>query len=192
MIQTNKVLDAKGLACPMPIVKTRKMMKDMKEGQVLEVLSTDSGTTADLRAWSESAGHQYVGNVEEDGVWRHFVRKADSGEKQETVYPFTVENKQLLESLQHPQAVLIDVRETAEYAFGHIPGALSIPLGQLDERMKYLDKEQKLYVVCRTGNRSDMACRKMVAAGFECVMNVIPGMSEWDGEIENTTGGMKE
>ncbi|MDV6379386.1 sulfurtransferase TusA family protein [Sporosarcina sp. GW1-11] len=191
MIQTDKVLDAKGLACPMPIVKTRKMIKDMEEGQVLEVQSTDSGTTADLRAWSESAGHQYVGNVEENGIWRHFVRKADSGDKLETVYPFTVDNKQLLESLEHPKAVLIDVRETAEYAFSYIPGALSIPLGQLEEQMQYLDKEHKLYVVCRTGNRSDMACQKLMAAGFECVTNVIPGMSTWDGEIENTIGGMK-
>lgn len=191
MIQTDKVLDAKGLSCPMPIVKTKKVMKDMSEGQVLEVQSTDSGTVADLRAWSESAGHQYVGNVKEDGMWRHFIRKSDGGDQQEKVYPFTVENKQLLESLQHPDAVLIDVRETAEYAFNHIPGALSIPLGQLDERMEYLDKQKKFFIVCRTGNRSDMACQKLSDAGFVCVTNVIPGMSEWDGETENTTGGMK-
>ena len=68
MIQSDNVLDAKGLACPMPIVKTRKMMKEMEDGQVLEVQSTDSGTTADLQAWAESVGHQYVGNVKEADV----------------------------------------------------------------------------------------------------------------------------
>lgn len=190
MIQTDIVLDAKGLSCPMPIVKTKKMMREMNEGQVLEVQSTDSGTAADLKAWSESVGHEYVGNVVEDGVWRHFVRKADNYEQQQKDYPFTIENEQLYEKLQLPETVLIDVREAAEYAFSHIPGALSIPLGELDERMKYLDKKQKLFIVCRTGNRSDMACKKLTAQGFECVTNVLPGMSGWNGKIENTTGGI--
>lgn len=191
MIQTNNVVDAKGLACPMPIVKTRKVIKEMEEGQVLEVLSTDPGTVADLRAWSENAGHHYIGNIVEDGVWRHFVRKTAKVEKQEAVYPFTVENNQLLESLQHPQALLIDVREEAEFTFGHIPGALSIPLGELEDRMSYLDKSQKYYIICRTGNRSDMACQNLANAGFKCVTNVVPGMSEWNGTVENTTGGIE-
>ncbi|AXI00845.1 hypothetical protein DV702_14700 [Sporosarcina sp. PTS2304] len=191
MIQTNNVVDAKGLACPMPIVKTRKVIKEMEEGQVLEVLSTDPGTVADLRAWSENAGHHYIGNIVEDGVWRHFVRKTAKAEKQEAVYPFTVENNQLIESLQHPQALLIDVREEAEFTFGHIPGALSIPLGELEDRMSYLDKSQKYYIICRTGNRSDMACQNLANAGFKCVTNVVPGMSEWNGTVENTTGGIE-
>lgn len=192
MIQTDNVLDAKGLACPMPIVKTRKMLKDMEDGQVLEVQSTDSGTTADLQAWAESVGHQYVGNVKEADMWRHFLRKAGQADQSQKEYPFTVDNSQLFERLQHPDAVLLDVREEAEYAFAHIPGALSIPLGQLEERMAYLGKDDKFFIVCRTGNRSDMACRKMAANGFECVTNVIPGMSEWNDEIENTTGGMNK
>ncbi|WP_303967497.1 sulfurtransferase TusA family protein [Sporosarcina ureae] len=192
MIQSDNVLDAKGLACPMPIVRTRKMMKEMDDGQVLEVQSTDSGTTADLQAWAESVGHQYVGNVKEADVWRHFVRKAGQEDQSQKEYPVTVDNNELLDQLQHPDAVLLDVREEAEYAFAHIPGALSIPLGQLDERMSYLSKDKKFFVVCRTGNRSDMACRKLVAKGFENVTNVIPGMSKWNGEIENTVGGMNK
>lgn len=192
MIQSDNVLDAKGLACPMPIVRTRKMMKEMHDGQVLEVQSTDSGTTADLQAWAESVGHQYVGNVKEADVWRHFVRKAGQEDQSQKEYPATVDNKELLDQLQHPDAVLLDVREEAEYAFAHIPGALSIPLGQLDERMAYLSKDKKFFVVCRTGNRSDMACRKLVAKGFENVTNVIPGMSKWNGEMENTVGGINK
>ncbi|PIC66074.1 hypothetical protein CSV71_15210 [Sporosarcina sp. P21c] len=192
MIQSDNVLDAKGLACPMPIVKTRKMIKDMEDGQVLEVQSTDSGTTADLQAWTESVGHQYVGHVKEADVWRHFVRKSGGEDQSQKEYAVTVDNSQLMDQLQQPNAVLLDVREEAEYAFAHIPGALSIPLGQLEERMAYLDKDMKIFVVCRTGNRSDMACRKLVANGFESVTNVIPGMSEWNSETENTTGGMNK
>ncbi len=192
MIQTDVVLDAKGLACPMPIVKTRKMMKDMNAGQVLEVQSTDSGTTADLQAWAESAGHQYVGNVKNTDVWSHFLRKASEQQPAEKEFPFTVKNDELLEKLQHPDAVLLDVREAAEYAFSHIPGALSLPLGQLEERMPYLNKNNKFYIVCQAGNRSDLACQKLEAAEFTYVTNVIPGMSGWSGETANTTGGMEK
>ncbi|MFP3422445.1 sulfurtransferase TusA family protein, partial [Bacillus sp. SIMBA_161] len=55
-----KVLDAKGLACPMPIVKTRKSMKDMDSGQVLEIQATDKGAAADLTAWAKSGGHDLL------------------------------------------------------------------------------------------------------------------------------------
>ncbi|MEI2400959.1 sulfurtransferase TusA family protein, partial [Paenibacillus phytohabitans] len=64
-LKTNSVLDAKGLACPMPIVKTKKAMNHLEGGQVLEVLATDKGSKADLKAWAESTGHQYLGTLEE-------------------------------------------------------------------------------------------------------------------------------
>lgn len=51
-VTVNKVLDAKGLACPMPIVKTKKEMTSLEPGQVIEIQATDKGSTADLRAWS--------------------------------------------------------------------------------------------------------------------------------------------
>ena len=54
MIKANLQLDAKGLACPMPIVKTKKAMSDLEDGQVLEVQATDKGSKADLKAWAES------------------------------------------------------------------------------------------------------------------------------------------
>ncbi|EGQ26374.1 MULTISPECIES: sulfurtransferase TusA family protein [Sporosarcina] len=191
MIQTDRMLDAKGLACPMPIVRTRKAMKDMLEGQVLEVQSTDPGTVADLQAWAKSAGHHYVGNVQEADVWHHYVRKADNGELQEKKYPVTIMNEQLTDKLREPNTVLLDVREPTEYAFSHIPGALSVPLGQLEEKAAYFDKNQNIFVICRTGNRSDMACQTLSEAGFEFVTNVVPGMSGWNGDTENTTGGTK-
>lgn len=51
MIQTDMIVDAKGLACPMPIVKTRKAMKELAPGNVMEIQATDKGSTADLKAW---------------------------------------------------------------------------------------------------------------------------------------------
>ena len=60
MIKANLQLDAKGLACPMPIVKTKKAITDLEEGQVLEGQSSDKGSNADLAAWSSSVGQQYL------------------------------------------------------------------------------------------------------------------------------------
>ena len=79
---------------------------------------------------------------------------------------------------------MLDVREAAEYAFGHVPGAKSIPMGELEARLGELDQEQEIYVICRTGTRSDMAAKVLADKGFKKVYNVLPGMSEWNGELE--------
>ena len=69
------VLDAKGLACPMPIVKTRKAMNDLQTGQVLEIHVTDKGAKADLAAWSKSGGHELVEMGEENDILKFWIRK---------------------------------------------------------------------------------------------------------------------
>ncbi|WP_248512380.1 sulfurtransferase TusA family protein, partial [Sporosarcina sp. NCCP-2222] len=74
MIQTDMKLDARGLACPMPVVKTKKVMQELAPGKVLEVEATDKGSIADIKAWAESVGHQYIGVHEEDGVITHYLR----------------------------------------------------------------------------------------------------------------------
>ena len=61
-IKADVQLDAKGLSCPMPIVKTKKAMNQLMDGQVLEVQATDKGSMADLHAWAETVGHQYIGD----------------------------------------------------------------------------------------------------------------------------------
>ena len=77
----------------------------------------------------------------------------------------------------HPYTIL-DVREEAEYAFNHIPNAISIPFGELESRLNELNKEQEIYVVCRTGNRSDVAAQKLAENWLSAnVYNVVPGMS---------------
>ena len=75
-IHTDHMLDAKGLACPMPIVKTKKAMNDLEPGQVIEVQATDKGSLADIQAWATSSGHQYLGTTEEADVLKHYLRKA--------------------------------------------------------------------------------------------------------------------
>ncbi|GEL76753.1 sulfurtransferase TusA family protein [Tenuibacillus multivorans] len=184
-INVNHVLDAKGLACPMPIVKTRKEIEHIEPGQVLLIEATDQGSKADLKAWSERSGHQYLGTVEEGDVLKHYVRKASEVETGNVAsFEQKVNNAELKQKLNSDHVTLLDVRESAEYAFGHIPNAISIPFGELENRLDELNKEDEIYVVCRTGNRSDLAAKLLSDKGFEKVYNVVPGMSEWDGDIK--------
>ncbi|MBB6176552.1 rhodanese-related sulfurtransferase [Anoxybacillus tengchongensis] len=78
---------------------------------------------------------------------------------------------------------IIDVREYEEVAQGKIPGARHIPLGQLLERMNEIDKNEEHILVCRSGNRSGMACQLLESYGYR-VVNMTGGMLEWTGEIE--------
>jgi len=72
----NVTVDARGLACPMPIVKAKKAIDSLKSGEVLELLATDKGSTNDLKAWARNGGHELVQAVEEAGVYRFHIRKA--------------------------------------------------------------------------------------------------------------------
>lgn len=182
-IKVNVVLDAKGLACPMPIVKTRKAMTNLEAGQVLEVQATDKGSIADIKAWAGSTGHQYLGVIEEGDVLRHYLRKSSSEDTIEKKHPNVISNEDLENKLKgNENVVVLDVREAAEYPFNHIPNAISIPMGDLEDRMAELNKEQEIYIVCRTGSRSDLAAQKLSQNGYVNVMNVLPGMCQWSGE----------
>lgn len=184
-LKANVTLDAKGLACPMPIVKTKKAMTGLEAGQVLEVQATDKGSKADIKAWAESTGHQYLGTLEEGDVLKHFLRKSSSDETIERKHPNVVTNEELQSKLEaNENMMVLDVRETAEYAFNHIPNAISIPLGELEARMNELNQDQTIYIVCRTGSRSDLAAQKLAENGFSNVLNVIPGMSQWIGKTD--------
>jgi rhodanese-related sulfurtransferase/TusA-related sulfurtransferase len=182
-IKSNLVLDAKGLACPMPIVKTKKAMNNMEAGEVLEVQATDKGSKADIQAWSKSSGHQYLGTIEEGDVLKHYLRKSSNDAEIEKKHPHVTSNEELETKLDaNENIVVLDVREAAEYAFNHIENAVSIPLGELEERISELNTDAEIYVVCRTGNRSDLASQKLAEKGFKQVINVVPGMSEWSGK----------
>jgi len=184
----NQVLDCKGLACPMPIVRTKKAMDNLKPGEVIEMQATDVGSLADIQGWARNTGHQYLGTLREGEVLKHFIRKASDDEVREEIpYAPEVGNDALKSLLASGSGSLhvLDVREPAEYAFQHIPGAVSIPLGELDSRLTELDAKADYYVVCRSGRRSAMACRLLREKGF-AASNVVPGMSEWDGPTERS------
>ena len=73
-MESNKVLDAKGMACPMPIVKTKKAMNELEPGQVLEIHATDKGAKNDLAAWAKSGGHELL-QTEEGDVLKFWIKK---------------------------------------------------------------------------------------------------------------------
>lgn len=181
-IKADFQLDAKGLACPMPIVKTKKVMAELVDGQILEVVATDKGSKADIAAWAETVGHQYIGTTEEDAVLKHYIRKCAD----DTVVEKTFEQTIDLGEIVGRGGLILDVREEAEFAFGHIEGAKSIPMGELPTRMDELDKDQEVYVICRTGKRSDLAAQKLAVNGFTKVFNVLPGMTAWMDELKKS------
>ncbi|MDQ0484443.1 sulfurtransferase TusA family protein [Guptibacillus hwajinpoensis] len=181
MIKTDHILDAKGLACPMPIVKTKKTMKDLEAGVVLEVQATDKGSKADIKAWADKVGHHYLGTVEEGEILKHYLRKAsDSEVESEKNHPSIISNDDLEAKLSDDNITIVDVREPAEYVFSHLPNAISIPLGEMENRMSELSSDKQIYVICRTGTRSDLAAQQLAESGYD-VINVVPGMSEWAG-----------
>jgi rhodanese-related sulfurtransferase/TusA-related sulfurtransferase len=185
-LKTDLVLDAKGLACPMPIVKTKKAMNNLDAGQVLEVQATDKGSKADIKAWAGSSGHQYLGTIEEGDVLKHYLRKSSGEENLERKHQTIISNEELQKKLENQSdtITILDVRENAEFVFNHIPNAVSIPLGELENRVNELNRESEIFVVCRTGTRSDFAAQKLTEKGFTNVINVVPGMSEWTGKSE--------
>ena len=68
-------LDARGLKCPMPIVKTAQQIKTLAPGQLLEVLATDPGAVADFNAWSRSTGNELIEQTVAEGVFRFVLRR---------------------------------------------------------------------------------------------------------------------
>ncbi|WP_121640440.1 sulfurtransferase TusA family protein [Virgibacillus sp. Bac330] len=75
-MEAAKVLDAKGLACPMPVVRTKKAIEEINAGEILEVHTTDKGSKSDLTAWAKSGGHELVQEAEEGDVFKFWIKKA--------------------------------------------------------------------------------------------------------------------
>lgn len=73
---------------------------------------------------------------------------------------------------------LLDVREIEEWTNGHVEGAKHIPLGQLSERLHELDPSKETIVICRSGNRSGLACELLSEKGFN-VVNMTGGLNDW-------------
>jgi TusA-related sulfurtransferase len=76
-IEVAAELDARGLLCPMPIVKTAKAMKELGPGQVLKLIATDRGSLADVPAWADGTGNELLERHEEDDTFVFFIRKGE-------------------------------------------------------------------------------------------------------------------
>ncbi|MCI5221422.1 MAG: sulfurtransferase TusA family protein [Candidatus Electrothrix sp. AR4] len=70
-----RVLDAKGLSCPMPLLRTKKEIGKIEDGQILQIDGTDPGSRNDIPGWCSRAGHEYLGEKEESGYMSFFVQK---------------------------------------------------------------------------------------------------------------------
>ncbi len=79
MIESDVKLDTLGYFCPMPIILTSKKIKELANGQVLEVISDDEGIKKDMPAWCQTTGQEWVGLEEEDAdskrVYKAYVKK---------------------------------------------------------------------------------------------------------------------
>lgn len=71
----DKELDARGLNCPLPILKTKKSLADMTSGQVLKVVSTDCGSVKDMQAFANQTGNTLVSQTEENSEYIFFMQK---------------------------------------------------------------------------------------------------------------------
>jgi TusA-related sulfurtransferase len=74
-LKVDKVVDARGTSCPGPILAAKKNIGQVPVGGIMEVLATDSGTKRDLPAWSKKMGHDYLGDFEDSGYLRLFLKK---------------------------------------------------------------------------------------------------------------------
>jgi len=69
------ILDARGLMCPMPVLKAKKALRDVKEGGILQVLATDPGSVADMKAFCEMTGNRLVSSEQDGDVFIYHIEK---------------------------------------------------------------------------------------------------------------------
>jgi tRNA 2-thiouridine synthesizing protein A len=71
----DREVDARGLNCPLPILKAKKALAELGSGQVLKIISTDPGSLRDFQAFARQTGNQMVGQYEADKVWTFFLQR---------------------------------------------------------------------------------------------------------------------
>jgi TusA-related sulfurtransferase len=74
-IQVTKVFDLKGLACPMPVVKVSKGIKEVEVGQVIEAQTTDPGSLSDFPAWAKTSGNEILKTEQEDKLIKFYIKR---------------------------------------------------------------------------------------------------------------------
>ena len=74
-LSIDREVDARGLNCPLPILRTKKALNDMKSGQVLRILATDPSALRDFQAFAKQTGNELLQHVEQDGVFSFLLRR---------------------------------------------------------------------------------------------------------------------
>ncbi len=74
-LSIDREVDARGLNCPLPILRTKKALNDMKSGQVLRILATDPSALRDFQAFAKQTGNELMQHVEHDGVFSFLIRR---------------------------------------------------------------------------------------------------------------------
>jgi TusA-related sulfurtransferase len=74
-LTADTVVDARGTACPGPLLEAKRSMAKVPVEGLMEVLSSDASTRNDIPLWAEKMGHSYLGSLEDAGYWRIFVRR---------------------------------------------------------------------------------------------------------------------
>jgi len=74
-VKASQRLDCLGFYCPMPIVKAAQKIKELKSGEILEVVADDKGIKLDMPAWCEATGHEFLGEKEDDGEIHVYIKK---------------------------------------------------------------------------------------------------------------------
>jgi len=74
-VDFDKELDARGLSCPLPILKTKKSLNELTSGQVLKVIATDPGSIKDMQAFANQTGNPLLSTSEEDKTYVFFLKK---------------------------------------------------------------------------------------------------------------------
>jgi len=74
-VTPDETLDCSGLACPMPILKTKKAIDALKVGQVLKMIATDPGSSSDMNAWTQKTGHELLESQQDGNKFIFFIKK---------------------------------------------------------------------------------------------------------------------
>lgn len=181
-------LDCVEYDCPMVLAQVKESLDRLLSGEVVEVITEeDPRFELVIKAFVSETKDIYIHSVTEENQTHHFIQKAlDEIRKQPEDFPMVISNHELQDSLAKGKTMhILDVREDFEFMLGHLPGAINVPLSNLTVHLNGFDKGETYYIICRTGNRSNYACKYMESLGFRRVYNVLPGMHKWDGILED-------